>query len=261
MLPEDQTVHLSTNMCAAHRLEVLAEIRRRLSEGERILVISTSLVEAGVDLDFPVVYRALAGLDSIAQAAGRCNREGRLEMGRTVVFMPEQQPVYVQSAVSAAFDYLKPEKLKNIFLPETFHAYFQEYFFMKGSSELDSHGILELLPKRMEEICFQTAAEKFRLIDDDWQVALIVPFGEALLLIDKLLDEPWNAKRLCRRLQRFSVSVSRRAFDQLLDEDYASEVKGFEGLYYLHVPQLYDDRFGFTPPDAVECFGWEDLIV
>lgn len=261
MLPQDQMVHLSTNMCAAHRLEVLAEIRRRLLTGERTLVISTSLVEAGVDLDFPVVYRALAGLDSIAQAAGRCNREGKLDMGRTVVFVPEQQPAYVQSAASVAFDYLKPEKLKNIFLPETFRSYFHEYFFMKGTSELDSQGILELLPKRMEEICFQMAAEKFRLIDDDWQVALIVPFGEAPLLIDKLYAEPWHAKKLYRQLQRFSVNVSRQVFDQLLAEGYVSEVKGGEGVYCLHVSQLYDDRFGFTPPDMVECFGGENLVV
>lgn len=262
LLPEEQTIHLSTNMCAAHRLEVLAEIRQRLSEGVRTLVISTSLVEAGVDLDFPVVYRALAGLDSIAQAAGRCNREGNLEVGRTVVFMPESQPAYVQSAVSAAFDYLQEQKLKDVFLPETFRSYFQEYFFMKGTSDLDSHGILELFPdKNMEGICFQKAAERFRLIDDDWQVALIVPFGEAPALIDKLYAEPWLAKSLYRQLQRFSVNVSRRIFDRLLAEGYASEVKGGDGVYCLHVAQLYDDRFGFTPPDTMECFGGEDLVV
>ena len=260
-LPEEQTIHLSTNMCAAHRLEVFTEIKRRLKNEARVIVISTSLVEAGVDLDFPVVYRALAGLDSIAQAAGRCNREGRLELGRTVVFLPEQQPLYVKPAASIAIDYLRPDRIGRIFLPETFRNYFNEYFFMKGTGALDKKGIRELLPLKSEEICFQTAAEKFRLIDNDWQVALIVPFGDSAALIDQLVEEPWNAKKICRKLQRYTVNVPRNAFNALLDGDYAREVKGFEGLYYLHVKQLYDDRFGFTSPESIDCFNWEDLVI
>jgi len=262
LLPLGQTIHLSTNMCAAHRLEKLEEIRHRLEDKERILVISTSLVEAGVDLDFPVVYRALAGLDSIAQAAGRCNREGRLDIGRTLVFMPEQQPTYVKPAAAVALDYLQSEKLAQIFLPETFRNYFQEYFFVKGEAELDAQGILELLPKnKLEEICFQSAAEKFRLIDDDWQVSIIVPFGEAPALAEKLRAEPWNGRKLCRKLQRYSVNIPRHIFDQLLAEGYVSQFKEFEGLYCLDVGQLYDARFGFISPDAVDVFAQEDLVL
>lgn len=260
LLPVDQVIHLSTNMCAAHRLEVFAEIKRRLDFGERVLVISTSLVEAGVDLDFPVVYRALAGLDSIAQAAGRCNREGKLEFGRTVVFMPEEQPAYVKPAASIAIDYLRPEHLEHIFLPQTFTKYFNEYFFMKGTQALDKHGIRELLPPQTEAIRFQSAAEKFRLIDSDWQMSVIVPFWEAGKLIDRLVDEHWNAKKLLRQLQRFTISIPRHAFSALLEADYIHAVQGFEGLYSLHTQQLYDVRFGFMAPETIDCFTWEDLI-
>jgi CRISPR-associated endonuclease/helicase Cas3 len=261
LLPSEWTIHLSTNMCAAHRLEVFAEIKRRLAAKERVLVISTSLVEAGVDLDFPVVYRALAGLDSIAQAAGRCNREGRLaDGGRTVVFLPENQPDYVGPAASIARDFLREDRLPRIFMPQTFRDYFGEYFFMKGSAALDQRGILELLPKQLEGIYFREAAERFRLIDNDWQVSLVVPFGEAPKLIDKLLDEPWSIGAICRELQRYTVNVPRKAFDSLLAEDYVREVKGIEGIYFLHTKQLYDQRFGFVSPDAIDCFNWEDLI-
>ncbi len=261
MLPSESAIHLSTNLCAAHRFEVLAEIRQRLNRGERLLVISTSLVEAGVDLDFPVVYRALAGLDSIAQAAGRCNREGKLEWGRTVVFMPENQPDYVKPAASLALDYLKPDRLDRVFLPETFRAYFKRTFFMKGTVALDQKGIRALLPKKTEEIRFQTAAEEFNLIDSGWQLPVIMPFREAAKLVDQLLSRKWEAKSICRKLQRYTVNISKRVVDQLIDQDYARPVDGFTGMVYLHTTQLYDDHFGFIPPDTIDAFDPETNIV
>ncbi len=261
MLPKEYTIHLSTNLCAVHRFEVLAEIRQRIKQDKHLVVISTSLVEAGVDLDFPIVYRALAGLDSIAQAAGRCNREGKLEMGRTVVFMPENQPDYVKAAASLALDYLKPARLDRIFLPETFRAYFKQYFFMKGTPALDQKGIRALLPRKTEEIRFQTAAEAFRLIDSGWQLPVIMPLREAAELVDQLLSQPWEAKKICRKLQRYTVNISKRVVDQLIVQDYARPVEGFEGMVFLHTKQLYDSRFGFTPPDAIDAFDPETNII
>jgi CRISPR-associated endonuclease/helicase Cas3 len=260
LLPDDLTIHLSTNMCAAHRLEVVREIKRRLSQGERAIVISTSLVEAGIDLDFPVVYRALAGLDSVAQAAGRCNREGKLNMGRTVVFVPDNQPNYVKPAASLTLDYLTTNRLAKLLQPETFREYFNEYFFMKGTGALDRFGIRDLLPCSMEGISFQTASEKFRLIDDDWQVSLIVPYGESQIIIDRMISEPWNLRILSRKLQRYSVNVPRQIFNSLLEGDYIHEIEENKGMYSLHISQLYDLKYGFVAPDSIDCFDWEDLI-
>ncbi len=259
-LPAEKTIHLSTNMCASHRLKTFDEIRDRLMSGEQIYVISTSLVEAGVDLDFPVVYRALTGLDSIAQAAGRCNREGKLEFGRTVVFVPEKQPDYVKAGASLCLEYLQPSRIERSFLPETFESYFNEYFKGKGSDKLDGKNIMKMLGGSAEEIQFQTAAENFRLIDNDWQVGVIMPFGKAPELVDQLIEEPWLAKSIYRKLQSYTVNISRFVFGKLLDGGYAREVKSGSGIYYLHTTQLYSDQFGFLPPDSIDCYEVDSLI-
>jgi CRISPR-associated endonuclease/helicase Cas3 len=261
LLPEDQTIHLSANMCAEHRLQTLDAIKQRLkAENEALYVITTSLVEAGVNLDFPVVYRALAGLDSIAQAAGRCNREGRLpSLGRAVVFVPEKQPAYVLSAASLARGYLKKEKLGSIFSPETFRSYFGQRFFQLGEDALDREGILGLLGNNLE-FSFRTAAGKFRLINDDWMLPLIVPFGEASKLVNDLLQ--WNARSLFRELQRYAVSIPQRIMDQLINEGHARELfPEYPGTYYLHNQGLYTHIFGFVPPDEIDAYDPELHII
>jgi CRISPR-associated endonuclease/helicase Cas3 len=263
LLPDEQTLHLSTNMCAEHRFQTLEAIRLRLkSEVAPLFVISTSLVEAGVDLDFPVVYRALAGLDSVAQAAGRCNREGRLpSLGKTVVFIPEHQPVYVQSSASLAYGYLKEEKLEDLFLPDTFRAYFKERFFQLGESALDDKNILELLGGRLE-FSFRTAAERFQLIDDDWQRPLVVPFGDAPALVDQLLEEPWSARRMFRRLQRYTISIPEKLMRQLLAQGHARELlPDYPGTVVLDDRGLHTDRFGFITPDEIEAYDADFTIV
>ncbi len=261
LLSEEQTVHLSTNMCAEHRLQTLNTIKQRLKTGkEPLYVVSTSLVEAGVDLDFPVVYRALAGLDSIAQAAGRCNREGSLSaFGKTIIFVPEKQPHYVLSSASLARGYLQEEKLADIFLPTTFQNYFGQRFFQLGQNALDKEGILALLGNN-SEFSFQTAAQKFRLINDDWTLPLIVPFGEAPKLVGDLLR--WNVRSLFRKLQRYIVSIPKRTMNQLINEGHARELlPEYPGTYYLHNGGLYTSRFGFVSPDKIDAYDPEVNII
>jgi len=259
LLPDAQTIHLSTNMCPKHRLEVFETIRQRLDpDADPLYVISTSLVEAGVDLDFPVVYRALAGLDSIAQAAGRCNREGKLDRGKTVVFLPEQQPDYVRAPSSLAQEFLSPEALKRVFLPETFTRYFQSRFFQLGADALDQKGILALLGGNFD-FYYRTAAQEFRLIDDDWQLPLIVPFGEAPALVDKLMD--WDARSLFRKLQLYTINIPKQVMWKLTDEEYVHELEGYPGTYFLHASTPYTERFGFIPPGEVDNFDPESTII
>lgn len=261
LLRDDEVVHLSTNMCADHRFKTLEEIRTRLIRGATpIHVVSTSLVEAGVDLDFPVVYRALAGLDSIAQAAGRCNREGKLPArGKTVIFLPEDQPAYIQSSASLACEYLGEAQLERIFDPETFRGYFTQRFFQLGESALDQHGILGLLHGNLD-FRFRTVADKFRLINDDWQLPLIVPRGEAPELVDQLLD--WDARRLFRKLQRYTISIPKTVMWQLIDDHHVRELlPEYPGTYYLHTTGLYNERFGFVPPAEIDSYESETLVM
>src|SRR5262249_24096862 len=158
-------LHLSNNMCPAHRLERLDDIRRRLQNGEDCIVVSTQLVEAGVDLDFPCVWRAMGPLDSIAQAAGRCDREGRLTHklgkpgGKVVVFRPEEDemPSGEYREAAGITETLAAAGRLSIDDPEVIRAYFDRYY---DRDALDSGRIEEC-----RRACrFATVADSFRMI-------------------------------------------------------------------------------------------------
>lgn len=262
LLPKNQTIHLSTNMCAEHRFQSLKEIKERLNTDDKpLFVISTSLVEAGVDLDFPVVYRALAGLDSIAQASGRCNREGKLNgLGKVVVFVPSSQPQYVRQPADLAREQLDKTALDDMFLPENFRKYFKQRFWQIGENTLDEKEILNLFSGNLD-FYFRTAAERFHLIDDDWQLPLIVPFGEARKLVDRLIDEPWSFRKSFRKLQRFTISIPEKVHKVLINQSYARELIEYPGTYILDTSTLYNDRFGFIPPDEIDSYDPQETII
>lgn len=215
-------IHLSTLMVPKHRRQVLAEVRRRVAAGEPARVVSTSLIEAGVDLDVPEVWRAAAGLDSIAQAAGRCNRNGRLPMGRTVVFEPaEAKP---PRALEAFWQATRPvlRVHDDLLGLDAVRAYFQELYWQKhqkGADALDAAavggrpGVLPALAERAGNwgFPFRSLAEAFRLIDEVME-PVVVPWDEDAA---RLLRELGAAERPpaghLRRLQPYTVTIPRQA--------------------------------------------------
>lgn len=249
LLPPD-TLHLSALMCGAHRKAVIDQIKARLiakrdgQDLQPLRVVSTQLVEAGVDIDFPVVYRALAGLDSLAQAAGRCNREGRLvDKGRVVVFVPPEPPPVGQlrKGAEACISTLHGHHANPLARP-LFATYFQQFY---RSVNLDSKSVGKLLTKDAETLCvqFRSAAEAFRLIDDKDSAMVVVRYAEHHDELDMLLatlakhgPERW----LMRKLQRYTVSIHKRVADKMLAQ----------GDLTLPMPGLYvqKDAVGLYHP-------------
>lgn len=239
------TLHLSALMCGEHRSKVIEDIKVRLKRGEPVRVISTQLVEAGVDVDFPVVYRALAGLDSIAQAAGRCNREGKQNgLGRVVVFVPLKPapPGLLRQAAQISVSLLSGRE-SNV-LGRDLAKQFFEHLYVRAPS-LDKHGITDDLTRdaRECEIQFRTVAEKFRLIDDSAYQTILVRYGDSHQLLDRLEIEGPHRK-LMRKLQRYSVNIPKRLFAQLEKQGDVQESKKLPGIYVQVGGTLYDDALG-----------------
>lgn len=254
------TIHLSALMCGAHRSQVIGEIKKRLKDGIPTRVISTQLVEAGVDLDFPVVYRALAGLDEIAQAAGRCNREGAKLRGRVVVFVPpsEAPPGHLRQAAEVSRRLLGA--LNDDAIPlRAFSDFFRELYWIKGK-DLDRHQVISLLkndPKM--RYSFRTAAQSFRIIDRHGYPCL-VRYGEGADLIDRLCALG-KERFLMRRLQRYTVQVSEWHLKRLLASGQVAAPEVSPGLYMQVSTVLYRNDTGLCMPDEIEALIPDDLII
>lgn len=249
LMPEE-TIHLSALMCGAHRSEVIAHVKEQLKSGVPTRIISTQLVEAGVDVDFPVVYRAIAGLDSIAQAAGRCNREGLIARGKLVVFTPPSKtpPGHLRQAAEIGRKLLA-EKSDDPIAHERFERFFRELYWLKGNEGLDKHGILKDLAVDKElRFSYRTAAGKFRIIDESAQAPVLVSYGEGATLID-LLKRKGPERWLMRKLQRYVVNLPKNIHTRLLTQGAISEVA--PGIYMQSHASLYDASLGFCPDKAV----------
>ncbi|HNH51854.1 MAG TPA: CRISPR-associated helicase Cas3' [Nitrosomonas sp.] len=251
LMPKD-TIHLSALMCGQHRSQVITGIKQRLKDGILTRVISTQLVEAGVDMDFPVVYRALAGLDAIAQAAGRCNREGTLsEMGKVVVFVPPKPaaPGLLRKAQQSGQEIMRLSKGDPL-TRERFEAYFRHYY--ESLNSLDKANIVSLLDLhnqaevRKAEFNFRTAASNFRLIDEEGQTAVIVRYGESTRLIDALEKsqnmQPHERRGILRKLQRYTVNIREHECRKLLENREIQEI--FPGIHIQNTDLLYHSQLG-----------------
>ena len=206
-----EALHLSTLLCGAHRRKVLTDVRNRLASDGACQLVATQVVEAGVDLDFPLVLRALAPFDSIVQAAGRCNREGRVPPGRCIVFEPEANDCFGDYAVgrdelrgmlqAGAVDFGSPTQCRDYF----------ELRYGSGSllpQRIDPDG----LRKKVEELRFQSVSDAYRLIPDA-TLPLVVLYPDEATKIQALINEvvaalqPGEARRILRKLEPYTVSV------------------------------------------------------
>jgi CRISPR-associated endonuclease/helicase Cas3 len=256
----ERCLHLSANMCAAHRSDVVDKIRERLRKGASCRVVSTAVIEAGVDVDFPIVYRAAAGLDSIAQAAGRCNREGRLtgfdgkpRLGSVVVFEYDEQlhrpPPFTRTA-AGHFREVLPDHAGDLLSPAAIEAYFQLHYWQIGGDNghgwdegMEKRSIMDLLAAEAGKLHYQfrEAAEAYRLIDDA-QDSVLVPYKQGRNLIRRLqqMSEP-PGREFDRAAQRYVVGV-RKADIKRLEENQV--LSNRHERYYLADDLAYDDALG-----------------
>ncbi|MGB5684175.1 MAG: CRISPR-associated helicase/endonuclease Cas3, partial [Candidatus Electrothrix sp.] len=244
--------HLSALMYPRHRTEIFKEIRTRLSpkNPQPCRVVSTQLIEAGVDVDFPVVFRSLAGMDSIAQAAGRCNREGRREMGEVFIYKPEKIPPagYFRQTSQCA-ERLFTRFAGKLIEPECITAYFHEYFWL-NQEQMDKDDILDACQAGQQngEFAFAEIA-KFRMIENANQAIIIALEDEALELVNQLKYVEFPGPIL-RRLQQYSVQVYPNQFNEL--EGWLEKPCPELDVYVLENGELYSKKTGLEcqPPEG-----------
>ncbi|MDR1821543.1 MAG: CRISPR-associated helicase Cas3', partial [Oscillospiraceae bacterium] len=251
----DGHYHLSAVMCPEHRTRVLAEIKERLKNKQRCVVVSTQLVEAGVDIDFPCVYRALAGIDSIAQAAGRCNREGKLEdengnpvPGDVYVFMPEDGLPRGRFQRMAELGQEVMKLYPNPLLPEAVERFFDMRYGI--GEDLDKQNIMQDITAKPKEMSFQfrEIEQKYKLIRNE-QVGVIIPYDEAAReLLREALEARFPTKYL-RKLQRYTVSIYDFEFKELYSRGFILKLGEGTGIYALNEASMadcYDEKLGLV---------------
>lgn len=210
LLPAEGRYHLSTLMTPDHRCDTLEEIRQRLRQGVPCRVISTSLVEAGVDLDFPAVWREEAGLDSILQAAGRCNREGKRSAQESLVhiFRFDRKPPRMFAQHIAALKKTM-EQYEDISSMQAVNSYFNNLMFMRGDAFLDQKGILE----KSKRLAFKEIEEVFKLIDTQ-TIPIYIPTDENRWMLSEMRAGR-ATRNILRKLGRSAVNVYPQHFEML----------------------------------------------
>lgn len=242
-LPSEGRFHLSTLMCPVHRKQKLDEIRERLKSGKTCRVVSTSLIEAGVDVDFPRVFREMAGLDSILQAAGRCNREGKRSAESSVVTIFESEcrinkliAVNRDAAEEAVGDWTQPNNI------QTIERYFKTYRDLLRND--DKSEIMKAIKEGISgcQLPFKQIAERFRLIDEN-TFTVYISVGEGKELISRL-REGERSRELYRKAGMYSVSIYENHFNALINAG-AAEPFGDDAAILTDL-SLYSDEKGLA---------------
>ena len=220
-LPEEGSFCLTTLLCAADRRRQLEEIRQRLADGLPCRVVSTSLIEAGVDVDFPAAYREQCGLDSLLQTAGRCNREGRRSAAESKVYcfrlegcaVPQMLHQHVHALQYAARCHENDYAQLNT--PDAIRTYFQELYFARGAEALDKKGILDAFRHGISgcQFPFAQVAAEFQLIETPTRTVYL-PIGEGEALCAQLRSG-MVSRSLYRRLGTYSVACYAPQFEKL----------------------------------------------
>ena len=246
----DEVIHLSRSMCSAHLRRAIETIKERMREGKPTKVISTQLIEAGVDLDFPCVWRAHSGLGSIIQAGGRCNREGRMERrGQVFVFsLADGSRPFGNIARGCNATKMLLHKLSNKITdptdPEVIAKYYRLYF--KDIPDFDTEGIEKNLTEDPEDINFESAAERFKLIDDEGTFPVIVPYmEEGKALVRKIRNHEILTRKDYHRMQEYSVSLRQGDYSTLLSHGNIEQIPwGEDFISVLVDDECYDSVAG-----------------
>lgn len=254
--------HLSTNLCPLHRLAVLKEVRQRLKDGLPCRLIATQCIEAGVDVDFPVVYRAFAPLDAIIQAAGRCNREGKAELGQTFVFTPDCDGwLYPDGSYKQAANVT--ESLKNelgeqfdLYKPEVIKKYYQRLYTVAAPEQLAKN-----LYDAIKELSFPQVAQQFRLIKSD-MINIVVPYDKPIFKeLQALADEKGLTAKWIKQARGLSISLYRPKADDAI-WDGLLPVQQFkqgrhskqEDWFIVANKNDYDKTLGYKKPESLNLY-------
>ena len=281
----DSVYHLSTNMCPAHRMKIIKEIKNRLNsqnpEPAPFICVSTQLIEAGVDLDFGSVIRYMAGIDSISQAAGRCNRNGNRLCGKVFIVNPSHESLSRLPEIECAkkqtervlreYNQILDKSNNDLLSPQIMELYYRYYFFnrstemvypIKSQSIGHDDNLLSLLSTNQLSVAayersnksklalpfkqsFKSAGEVFEVIDAPTD-GVIVPYDEASREIIKSLcaeNNPVEIRKLLRMSQRYSVNMYSYMFSKLDTAGCIHETQKNSGIYHLN-EQHYNSNTG-----------------
>jgi CRISPR-associated endonuclease/helicase Cas3 len=274
--------HLSTSMCPAHRKEKLEEIKNRLTKGLAVLCFSTQLIEAGVDVDFASVIRFLAGLDSIAQAAGRCNRNGKAEIAEVHVVNPNladekiEQSVDIREGRDKALRVFNEKLEGELLSPEAMELYFSYYFYGRAGDMAyrvtareagREDSLLNLLSNNRNNVgrtqrpvlqqSFRTAGRIFKTIDAPTQ-SVIVPYEKGREIIAELCAEldPARVRRLLQEAQQYSVNVFPNVWRKLTQGDAVIAIR--DGDFHYLDERFYSKEFGLATESVA---GFEPQVI